>query len=196
MIPVTLPKAPDGREDGSSQVTFRIVDDADVTLLKDGLSDINIRSGDLLIILEQDGYTEIGEMFARRHDPNEKHKRGIVQELAELFEHLFCNSEWSWIPQDDENDISNGQHMFVDDYGEVRVLTGFWSDENAWRDDPLEKLFVNGWLVYTFHKQAEFSDEQFFDLPPGAQLAWERDQYDIFREIMDNAPPSRRAEYV
>lgn len=187
MLTIELPKAPQ-RESGSNQVTFRVVDDADIALIKPhyGTYDMNIKAGDLLIILEQEGYEEIAEMFFKRHNPAEKYKQGTFSELADLFEHLMGNSDWQFIPQDDEYDLSNGDHMYVDDQGDIRVLTGFWTDPNAWRDDPIEKLFTQGYLVYKFHAQTEFSDQQFFDLPPGAQAAWEAGDYGRFGDIMDD----------
>ena len=185
MLQVKLSDAP-RREQGSNEVTFRILDETDVQLVKSLESYQNIKVGDLCVILEEDGYTKIAEMFAERHDPSNKHGKGTLIELAELYEHLFGNSDWEWIPNDgDSGDISDGYHMYVDDHGDIRVLTGFWSDANSWRDDPLETLITKGYLIYTYHAQSEFSDDMFFDLPEGAQAAWERGDYTTFSDLMD-----------
>jgi hypothetical protein len=197
MISVILPTE-NVRENGSNQVTFRVVDEKDIELLRKDYDhhEMNIKAGDLLVILEPKGYEEIAEFYVRRHNPHEKNKWGTNQELAELFEHLVGNSDWDWIPQDEDNDLSNGDHMFVDDYGDVRVLTGFWTDANAWRDDPLEQLFLHGYLIYDFHKQLEFSDEEFFHVPEAAKAAWQAGEYDTFRELVDAAGPAPRSPYA
>jgi len=169
----------------SNEVTFRIVSDADVTLLTSHYGrGMNIKTGDLLIILEPDGYAEVAQMLMKRHNPYEKHKQGAISELADLFEHLFCNSDWEWIPGDTDYDISNGEHMYVDDQGEIRVLTGFWSDDEAWHSDPIERLIIDGYRVYTFHAQADYNDE-FFDCTPEMIAAWKAGDYETFRALMD-----------
>jgi hypothetical protein len=187
MIAIQLPKPEKPWHDqGSNEVTFRIVSEDDVKLLKAYYGrEMNIKSGDLLIILEPDGYEEIAGFFCKRHNPNEKYKQGWISELGDLFEHVMGNSEWDWIPGDDDYNISNAEHMYVDDQGEIRVLTGFWSDDTAWRDDPVERLFVDGYRVYTFHAQSEYSGEEFFDCTPEMIAAWKADVYGTFSDLME-----------
>lgn len=205
MIRVKLPDAPT-REVGSSNVTFRIFDVTDIELLKDTFDRWTVPSvGDLLITLEPSdsryneytgrmvswdgGYHAIAEIMEKRH--KDKHCQSLLSELWDLFEYVMDNSEWAGIPGDDDFCLANGDHMYVDDHGELRVLTGYWKYTQFWHDDPIEKLFVDGYIVLQYFDTDE--GYQFFGLPEGAETAWKAGDYDTFRELMEKDEEERIA---
>lgn len=140
----------------SNEVTFQILEEDDPAH--------GANAGDLIITLQpsdvhippdghpifiEGGYHMIADMMQRRHS-NEP-SRTWASELADLFEGILCNSDWDWVPGDEDMALSNNYAMYIDGHGEIQILLRYWQFDRQVFDDPIETLFCKGYIVFTGH---------------------------------------------